>query len=114
MWICLNDAFISAVQNRDNHDELMVRARKKTHLANVFPNRKKEIFSVDESDYAWRIVVSKTDFTDMLSNRVNDISYDNFKNSVKDTALKKMYNEVWWLGLIMQEGRKWVKEHFGY
>lgn len=36
MWICLNDAFVSAVQDRNNPNRLCVRARKREHLERLF------------------------------------------------------------------------------
>ena len=60
MWICLNDAFISAVQHRDKPNHLMVRARRREHLAAVFPEA--EIIETPTADYRWRVVVTKNAF----------------------------------------------------
>ena len=103
MWICRNDAFLSAVKDVHTPNGLMVRARRKEHLEDAFPDRIDEIYSVPVSDYAWRIRISKFDFTKMLAEYVDDIEYDNFKDSVDDKRLKNFYNEVWWSGLYMQD-----------
>jgi len=104
MWICLNNGFLSAVEDRNDHDFLMVRARRKEHLEAVFPERINEIYTVPNSDYAYRISVSKKLFAHIISESIiNKISYPNFKNSVKDKILKRFYGLVWWNGLEMQD-----------
>lgn len=105
MWICFNDGFISTVQNRDNPDMLVARARRKEHLANVFPDRVDEIFSLQNSDYRYRLNISKADYAKVVTDRIMAIDYDNFKNSVEDHDLHDMYLGVWHLGYNMQRRR---------
>ena len=93
MWICLNNAFISAVQHRDKPDHLMVRARMREHLAAVFPNV--EIIETTKADYRWRVVVHKATFKQAVCQQVDRIDYDNFKNSVEDHDLHDCFSQVW-------------------
>lgn len=104
MWICANDGFVSAVQHRNDPDMLMVRARDEQHLFNLFPGREDQVYSVDGSDYGYRIEVSKEYFAEIISERIEDIDYSNFKNSVIDKKLHSFYERVWYVGLQILGG----------
>lgn len=101
MWVCMNDGFISAVNDRNDDSMLWIRARKKEHLESVFPDY--EIKTTFDSDYRYRVHCSKQNFADIIVNRINDIGYDNFKNSVKDKKLKHLYGSFWGLHYQYQE-----------
>src|SRR5688500_2140088 len=53
MWICLKNAFVSAVQDRNRPDWLCVRARRREHLEVLFPQQ--SIMATPEGDYAYRV-----------------------------------------------------------
>jgi hypothetical protein len=93
MWICLNDAFVSAVQDRNRPDYLVVRARKRQHLKLLFPDV--EVIDTPDADYACRVFVSKQQFIGVLSQRVEDIGYPNFKNSAHEHELHDLYSGFW-------------------
>ena len=98
MWICFNDGFVSAVQDRGDARRLVVRARRKEHLEVLFPAS--EGFKIITaapftSDYKYRVFVSKVDFARIVTERIMNISYDNFKNSVKDDRLHDLYGDFW-------------------
>jgi hypothetical protein len=93
MWLCFNDAFVSAVQDKDDPDRLCVRARKREHLERLFPGH--EILTPPTRDYAYRVFVSKKEFADLLATRIGDIDYTNFKNSVRDGPLHQLYVDFW-------------------
>lgn len=95
MWICLNDAFISVVQDRKVGGQLVVRARSVDHLKALFPDRR--IYTSRKSDYVARCYVTKREFADFISEKVIDLDYDNFKSSVKDVDLHNLYADFWWL-----------------
>ncbi len=93
MWICLNNAFISAVQHRCKPNHLMVRARRREHLDAVFPGA--EIIETPTADYCWRVEVTKNAFKKAVNNSIDSIDYDNLKNSVEDHDLHEAYSQVW-------------------
>jgi hypothetical protein len=95
MWVCFNNAFVSAVQDRNNKDRLVIRARRKEHLENIFPN--KEIVIGGSTDYNYRVFCDKNEFADLVANNIKNINYDNFKNSVEDNDLHKLYANFWYL-----------------
>lgn len=95
MWICFNNAFISAVQDERHPDLLKVRARSKVHLERLFPDRKKDIITSPNADYRWRIFVDKTEFAHMVAMKIMNLDYGNFKDSVEENDLHDMY-ALWW------------------
>lgn len=95
MWLCFNNAFVSAVAHHEQPDLLVVRARMKEHLENLFPGMKDKIIMAPERDYRWRVLVDRKQFADLVASHIEEISYTNFKDSVKDDELHDMYS-TWW------------------
>ncbi len=93
MWVCLNDAFVSAVQDHDDPSRLVVRARRKEHLERLFPGR--VIVMTPDRDYAARVFVSRDEFASVMADRIEKIDYDNFKSSVDDRQLRDLYKKFW-------------------
>ena len=95
MWICCNDAFVSAVEDKNDSSRLLVRGRNKKHLEAMFPGY--EIFTNQGTDYKHRVSCSKEAFAEIVSNRILDINYGNFKDSVEDNKLHDLYADFWQL-----------------
>ncbi|MCO6048221.1 hypothetical protein NGM99_00260 [Mesorhizobium sp. RP14(2022)] len=95
MWICLNDSFVSAVQDINRPSRLMVRSRRRNHLERLFPDH--EILTTIRSDYAHRVFVERDDFKRVLVDQVNLVTYSNFKDSVRDPVLHDLYLDFWML-----------------
>ncbi len=93
MWICQNNSFISAVQHRDNPDQLVIRARRKEHLQTLFPD--KDITVGGSTDYNYRVFVTKTELAEKISSSIMNIDYPNFKDSVEDHDLHNLYSDFW-------------------
>lgn len=93
MWLCFNDGFVSAVQHRDKPDELVIRSRRQEILKNLFPE--KEITVGGSTDYKYRVFCHKNELMKIVSDRISNISYDNFKNSVMDDDLHDLYADFW-------------------
>lgn len=101
MWLCFNDGFISVVQNRENDDELLVRARRREILKRLFPNKK--AFTDKHADYRYRLFVTRDEFKAVVAARVEEINYDNFKNSVENEELHDLYARFWGLHARYQQ-----------
>jgi hypothetical protein len=101
MWICCNDSFVSAVQDYHDPNRLCVRARKREHLQRLFPNA--EIIKVPNTDYACRVFVSKKEFADLVTQRIEEIDYPNFKDSVQEPGLHDLYASFWQLHYRFQQ-----------
>lgn len=95
MWLFTNKGFVSVVADRADTKtgNLLVRARDRNHLAELFPNA--EIFSKTPSDYKWRAWVSREDVAELMLQTVNSIDYTNFKDSIRDDTYHDACLEVW-------------------
>ena len=115
MWLFTKHGFYSAVcarQGDGSHGQpvdptrLMVRARVKGHLEALqdrFPDLlgDLEIREFPGSDYAYRIFVDKTVWSQVLVRLNEEIDYDNFKSKVarhqgrEGAAYERSLHEVW-------------------
>ena len=96
MWFCMNDGFMSVVADKNDPARLMVRARRKSDLLNIFgPDA--EIVETPDADYRWRVFVGRAEFKALIDARIDGIQYTNFKNSVKDHDLHELYSDFWQL-----------------
>ena len=93
MWIGDNEGWLSIVKHLDKDDHLLVRARRKEHIKNIFPDA--NIYENMKADYPYRADIPKSDVISTMVERVDRIDYPNFKNSVKDKAYAKALNHVW-------------------
>ena len=80
MWVFTTTGFFSAVAHRDHPSVMLVRARRKSHLKLHFPHA--EIIELDNSDYPWRIQITKQEFAAWLADEVSRIDYPNFKAAI--------------------------------
>lgn len=95
MWIVLNNSFLSIVKKRNSETELLVRARVKTDIHNVFPEA--EVFEDTSADYRYRSYINRDIVAKAISDHISLIDYDNFKNSVSKNDKKRSaaYMNVW-------------------
>lgn len=92
MWITLNNAFFSIVQNNLNNEELLVRARRAEDIKGVFgidPD------STPERDYPYRISLPRARVAELIVERITSIDYGNFKDSIRDPLLHDACMRVW-------------------
>ena len=82
-------------KNRNNKDELLVRSRIKGDIEKFFPDS--DVFEMENSDYKYRSFIKKTDVSSKLKNIVEEINYDNFKNSISPDQSERhnSYLNVW-------------------
>ena len=99
MWIHTNYGFFSVVKNHSKHSslEFVIRARVREHLedTHIF----NEIVELEPCDYQYRMYVTKSQLVDWLLSVVDNIDYDNFKDSIKDQQLKEFCSNVWVAGV---------------
>lgn len=93
MWIFLKDSFLSVVAHRDDPDTLLVRARKKGDIKQVFPEATEQ--HTPCADYSYRAAIPRARVAEILAEQANAINYDNFKNQVKNNARHEAYFECW-------------------
>lgn len=95
MWVAMNDSFVSIVQDNTDPKSVVVRARVEEDLENLFPEHSAEIIETDDSDYRFRLFLDKIYVADRIKERVLDIDYFNFKDSVKQSWRKIAYLKIW-------------------
>ena len=113
MWVFMNDAFLSVVKNRNDDSGVVVRARVKGDLENVF-GQEHEVIESDNSDYRFRMFLDQKYVSDVIAKRVDEIEYNNFKNSISknDYERKSYYTRVWsvmfdWQERLYERAKKW-------
>jgi hypothetical protein len=100
MWIMLSDCFLSIVSKDCQPDELVVRARRPGDIEQVFPGVK--VRRDTKADYLYRAVIPRMDIALRIAERIDDINYPNFKDSVTDDALHRAYMQVWFAMVELQ------------
>ncbi|WP_209332437.1 hypothetical protein [Lunatimonas salinarum] len=100
MWIATENGFYSIVKNNfsdEKENELIVRARKKEDLANVFDAARIETST--QKDYAYRVFASRKEVEALLVATIHNLDYGNFKDHIKSLPSQKdkvpFYSEIW-------------------
>jgi|TARA_R110002020_G_scaffold197254_1_gene398325 hypothetical protein len=93
MWLFLSNGVLSVVNHRDLEDTVLVRARVREHISYYFGNE--GIYVDMEADYPYRYNLEKEGFKEFLAEYVDEMEYDNFKNSVRSSAMKGACMRVW-------------------
>jgi hypothetical protein len=111
MWVITTRGFYSVVQHRTEPNKVLVRARCEEDIRALEDIVGIEPFSLDSSDYEWRIEMPMAVWLKAMTEITLDIDYDNFKNAVKDAQGSKranVYMSVWSVLLRLEKGRKKV------
>jgi len=93
MWIMTNTGFLSIVAHRDRPNDLLVRARRKGEIRSAFPDA--QIRRTPDGDYLFRAVVSRREVAREIGEKIQNIDYDNFKDSVRDEKLHDACFGAW-------------------
>lgn len=92
MWIMLNDAMFSIVEDTKQPTNLVVRSRVKGAIEDYFGVKAIETAN---SDYRFRCFLPREEVMVVIADAIFDIDYNNFKNSVDDDDLHDAYLDVW-------------------
>ena len=99
MWVLTPRGFFSVVQDRDDSNRLLVRARVRAdlqRLSDVLPGI--EPIGGQGTDYPWRVWVDRRDWSRALEQMCDEINYGNFKSAVADRqgeARAAIYGDTW-------------------
>lgn len=100
MWVMFSDCFLSIVSKDCGPDELLVRARREGDIERVFPEA--EVRRDTKADYLFRAAIPRQAVALAIAQRVDDIDYPNFKDSVTDGDLHRAYMAVWFAMVELQ------------
>ena len=117
MWIAMNDSFVSIVQSRDCDSEVVVRARVREDLVALFPTWESLIIESEDSDYRFRLFMDKEAVSYVIRDRILDIDYDNFKNSIDHKTQPwryRAYTRIWQTLYTVQEQKYGPSRWFNY
>lgn len=103
MWLCLNDGFLSVVEDFHNPQNLLVRARDATSIPNIF-GAEYSVEVTPNNDYRYRASIPRGVVAKVVATRLVDINYGNFKNSVGDDDLHDAYSKFWEVMYKYQNG----------
>ncbi len=98
MWIFTSTGFVSAVVHRDDPDLIVVRARDRESLDPLIERTGAEVNPWQGGDYAFRIVMPRSEFTAWTAEQADAIDYTNFKDSARDRrggGFVKALGKVW-------------------
>ena len=79
MWLYSKDNFLSIVEDHDDPDMLLVRARFRGDIEDIFPAA--DVIEGGGTDYLFRAWVKRTDVADAVRAQVMNIDYPNFKSA---------------------------------
>lgn len=110
MWVCLNDAFVSIVEDASDPRRLLCRARFAGDLQRAFAGRLRgrRVKHTPHADYAYRVSLPRETVALALTERLYGLHYRNFKNSVGDNDLHRVYMRVWAVVKAEQDRREGV------
>ena len=101
MWIFSKEGFISVVAHRDDKDILLIRGRVKEDIEDIVNEVEKitgnrpEIIELIQADYFYRIFISRSIFKKIMTSKIDGLTYDNFKSSIKDNERHNAYLDIW-------------------
>jgi ADP-ribosylglycohydrolase len=97
MWLFSKNGFFSIVQHRDDHEQVLVRARVKKDLVEIFPEDR--IIHTSGADYHWRVYSTKKEMGEILLKQMTELDYPNFKGRIGKTPNQKdkleAYHQIW-------------------
>ena len=80
MWIFTNKGFLSIVEDRDDPERLLVRARYEGDIERHFGGTV-EVLELEDSDYRFRAFVPREEVRTVIDRELFSLDYGNFKNS---------------------------------
>jgi hypothetical protein len=101
VWIFLNNAFLSIVEDRNDPKMLLVRARLPEDLRRVFPGC--IVRKTPGADYLYRTRIGRRKVSERMSEAALDVDYPNFKGSVTERDRHDAYLRVWTIMRSAQE-----------
>jgi hypothetical protein len=96
MWCFLRNGFLSIVQDKDNENYLVVRARVRGDIEAYWPTA--DVTESPENDYRYRTRLLRSEVASVISDYIlNDLNHTNYKAAVNmvDPRRSEYYGMVW-------------------
>jgi len=93
MWVFMINSFLSIVEDREDPNLLLVRARFPDDINRIFPDA--VLFRKPNSDYRYRALIPRAEVVKAIAGQIENIHYDNFKNTVSEPDRHDAYFDVW-------------------
>jgi len=106
MWMFTQTGFVSAVQHRAYVNSLIVRLRDRQSLVVLAAPGATEILAGGGSDYPFRVVCPRSEFSIWVQAQVDGLQYGNFKNRVAQTRgyeFASVLSEVWSTAMALED-----------
>ncbi|MEQ9398173.1 MAG: hypothetical protein RJQ04_03305 [Longimicrobiales bacterium] len=96
MWICLNDAFVSIVEDPNDDSSLLVRARRFDDLVRALRVKPWDIDVTPDQEYPYRVMLPRPRVQNAVYRAVGDIAYSSLQASVSqdDTGRLRFHDAV--------------------
>lgn len=85
MWLFTETGFVSVVQDRQDSNKMVVRARDKESLQPLMDAYGVKLVNLKNRDYPHRVFLTRKQFVDWLVESGETLDYDNYKNRVSKT-----------------------------
>jgi hypothetical protein len=109
MWVFTTFGFFSVVQHRGKPDRLLVRGRVRADVEALARRLVEPLQHTPNADYPYRVEVDRLDFATVMTEAVDGVDYDNFKNAVAEqqgAVRATVYHDVWQDLLLLQSRRE--------
>jgi len=100
VWIYTVSGFYSIVEDRDDPDLLLVRARVKGDIQRLWPQA--EVAFTPDHDYAYRCLLPRRIVGHAVSEAIKKVGYHSYKDAVRDKRRSIDYLKVWTAMVEMQ------------
>ena len=112
MWIAHSSGiggWLSIVSHKTQPECLMVRARAEEHITSLWPDA--EIYTPEgRHDYQYRANITREEVARVITEYIiSEITYPDFKSSVKGSYEKKAFNDIWEV-MSFHFGTGWLNE----
>lgn len=98
MWVFTDEGYYSVAVHPNDAGTLMVRGRVPSDLTPVAEAAGTTIEETKERDYPYRVYISRSEWAEFLTTRIDRMDYDKFKDSVLVRQGKdryELYLRVW-------------------
>lgn len=118
MWLFTTDGFFSAVQDQNDTERIMVRARQKKDLEAMLEKLELEDTRILEwfgSDYRYRVFIRRLEWAQYVLGEIMALHYTNFKDAAlapDDHERSAAYHSIWSRLVAWQDSanqRSWVE-----